>query len=297
MALDDALRDMGWFAARGEVGIGRPARPSIELEVTRRAIHGETAHAAWHVRNAREAWLTTAAPGRAPLQVRVASRGQRDLPDLPVGRTIIRMLAIPLNPRAHQAIERELGIDVVYPEPEIEITVPPRVLLGDAIHLEWRVREAERVELHLPGEIRRVDPVGALDVRADECGRYRCTMRAAGPGGVAERRAAVTVVAPPVMIFAPASVSIAQGSDAEVRYRVTGAAKLVFKALDRDGSSQLIPMSGMICMDDVMDSERFVLTATSYDGRVYSRGVTICASPEPPPAIDDFLEILNGRLP
>ncbi len=295
--LDDALRDMAAFAARGRVGAARPAQPRLQIEVPQRIVRGAPANIAWQAWHVRDVHLAVAVPGRHPVQLRVPARGQRPLRDLPVGRTEVRLVAVPLRDHAGRGlIERQAFIEVVHPEPNIEFNAVRRIVHGAPLRISWRVQDAARVELLTPAGAHEVVAEGGQDFPLLDCGRHRFCIHADGPGGHAERAITVQVVAPPIEFGLPEHISVEQGADAAIRYAIRGAARLLLSPIDRDEPARLIPMTGTIYADGVMESERFVFTATGHDGRVRSQTTALRVGPTPPPDISDFLEILQRRM-
>ena len=262
----DALDQLAEFAARGQLGYGLEFRcsdlnPEAESLV---ALHWDFHSSGW------------------PNGVLQVGNDRFDVP--PVGQRSVYVDGSPV--RVQLSVEAETVYHVIHPrftKPNVQLLLPRRCVLGEAIRLIWQSSAESCLLIVTDGELLRengellremdVGPAGGLDVRAGNVGDLVVKITAYGRHarfsreGIARDEARVRVLAPPLTIeLHPSNEQVAFiGDEVFFRWQVRGAQSVRLVAIDR-GEAFDVSQDGQIVVDTDPETERFRLIATGFDG-------------------------------
>ena len=294
----DAAAELAGMAADGRLRAGY-AEPRLRLELPTRIERGDRATVSWQTVFANDVHLLIASPGFQPIDIAVPPNGRRQLPDLPVGRHVIRLRARPRRPQhgmhAGNVVEDVATIEVCAPAPTIEITAPVRIVLGERLPISWRSTDATGVRLQAGNGLHDRDPIGTAVFRPERCGTFVIIFEANGTGGSTRKRLKIEVLAPPVAIEVVDRVAVNFGAGVAIPYKVSGAAVVKLQRLDTDEPIQTAPAVGRIFIGAIVESLQLRFVATGHDGKSVARTVLVEPGLELEP-IDDFLRAINGGL-
>lgn len=296
----EARDHMRLYAAHGRMG-SQAIQPRVDLDAPRNAERGQVVQVGWRVAFAENVVLRTTPPGGPVATEVVPAVGRRGLRLEAVGQYRVEILATPSTPRAagrRRPVIRpvQAQIEVVAPKPVIRLDGPARVTFGEPARVTWAVVEADEARLLVDGELRSIELVGALDVELETCGEHVVTAIAAGDGGRYEHTIRICVVAPPVIISAPAEAVALLDDMARFNYSISGAREAWLDPMDRREPPYPIKLAGRIETQATLEPERIRIVAEGHDGRRTHRTITVSAKFFDDVSFDEEIAFLNEGL-
>ena len=164
----------------------------------------------------------------------------------------------------------------------VEISVPPRVRLGESVTLRWRVDDAGSVRIAVAGaldEVRDVAPNGVWTLRPRRHGAMVIevtALPASDDEPAVSQSLCVQVVAPPVelRLFSPTRLLARPGKRVDVAWS-SQAAMSVSIMRSRTGETLALPASGVVGIEVGGVAETVHLIASGLDGTQVVRCIEV----------------------
>ncbi len=267
----ETLDELADFARAGRIGAEGPiihwlrAVPNIFI--------GEAVAVQWSAEAASNVELRVAGLHVARA-IPVAAAGDLVLPDLPLGRYQIELLAI----NAHAVASRSLTIAVVAPPPSLQSQISRSAFeFGTApLRLSWQAERAERVRVEFDSRVTLHPPQGETELVPRHAGRLVAQITAIGAGGTVSVRHRIEAIVPPVQITLRIPQTTVYGSTARISWAVTGAQSV--KIAVNDESLDAVPAHGVLKVAALDRELELIVSATGHDGKIHKHRALLAPS-------------------